>query len=92
MVIGVLLVLEETFCIVLTIRMDVDWQVRNVRPMPLSDMADLFNSLHIGVAPGLVSYSSPSLASFILSSEQINSRFGVVLLRSNAVIHRLCIN
>ncbi|CAM6024960.1 unnamed protein product [Sphagnum balticum] len=27
--------------------------VRGVRPMPVSDMGDLFNSLHIGVAPGL---------------------------------------
>jgi hypothetical protein len=32
------------------------WQVRGVRPMPVSDMGDLFNSLHIGVAPGLVSF------------------------------------
>ncbi|KAG0560112.1 hypothetical protein KC19_10G155200 [Ceratodon purpureus] len=27
--------------------------VRNVRPIPLAEMAALFNSLHIGVAPGL---------------------------------------
>jgi len=27
--------------------------VRGVRPMPLAEMADLFNRLHIGVAPGL---------------------------------------
>jgi AP-2 complex subunit alpha len=27
--------------------------VRNVKPMPLPEMAALFNSLHIGVAPGL---------------------------------------
>jgi hypothetical protein len=36
--------------------------VRGVRPMPVSDMGDLFNSLHIGVAPGLVSLSIPVLS------------------------------
>lgn len=28
-------------------------QVRGVRPMPLTDMADLFIRLHVGVLPGL---------------------------------------
>lgn len=33
-------------------------QVRGVRPMPLLEMANLFNSCHLMVCPGLVSASS----------------------------------
>jgi hypothetical protein len=29
-------------------------QVRGVKPLPLPEMAELLNNLHIGVAPGLV--------------------------------------
>ncbi|KAL8501260.1 hypothetical protein ACS0TY_020710 [Phlomoides rotata] len=36
--------------------------VRGVRPMPLSEMANLFNSLHLIVCPGLVSASSSQLS------------------------------
>jgi hypothetical protein len=29
-------------------------QLRGVKPLPLPEMAELFNNLHMGVAPGLV--------------------------------------
>lgn len=53
------------------------WQVRGVRAMPLSEMSELFISLHIGVAPGLVRFW-PFALSCLFTSDLFLS--GVILV------------
>lgn len=56
-------------------------QVRGVRPIPLTEMADLFISLHIGVAPGLVSLIVLSFSIFMAMCARVCVKGGDIVSR-----------